>query len=214
MRLVRNSGRDGALSVPPLVRNTGPAFVRTMTDPLGPGSTPLTALPFVAIGKRWGDMFSRTSGPFPTTGRRSGDVLSCSSRPVRVSEANREPYSAIEPNCPFGSFTVSPDGSRTDPWRTVLTSGAAPNPRRSRTAMVCGVDVGGGGLVGLITGGSSVPVASRHSPDAAGIIKRRTTARTAAPIRRRRIRSPSRILRIPRSGISFGSGCAWSRSAN
>ena len=71
--------------------------------------------------------------------------------------------------------------------------------------MVCGVDVGGGGLVGLITGGSSVPVASRHSPDAAGIIKRRTTARTAAPMRRRRIRSPSRMLRIPRSGISSGS---------
>jgi hypothetical protein len=62
------------------VRNTGPAFFRTTPDPLGPGSAPVTSFPFVAIGKRSGDTFSRNS---PS---------------ARVSQARREPYSAIEPN--------------------------------------------------------------------------------------------------------------------
>ena len=63
----------------------------------------------------------------------------------------------------------------------------------------------------LITGGSLVPAASRHSPDASGIISKTTRTTTVTPMRRRRIRS--RAARpphcrdvgpgLPMSGVTF-----------
>ena len=60
----------------------------------------------------------------------------------------------------------------------------------------------------------SVPVAKSPQSRCGRIIRRRTRARTTAPMRRRLMRSPSRTLRIPRSGISSGSVGACSRSAS
>ena len=90
----------------------------------------------------WTRLGTSTSLPFVAIGKGSEDMLSRNLPPARVSQANPEPYSAIEPNWSSGSFTVSSEGSASEPPRTVLTSGAAPWVRCPRSRMTTFGSVG------------------------------------------------------------------------